>query len=411
MEGWANLGAAFGGDSEKSYQEGLALGAKTEDALAAARERVEKNAARARMAQELRATGLDENTANAASTALTAGASLTDPIQLMLKNQEFGFRAKAGDPNVSLDEGNRALLGVASGPVEPIYKVGNRAFNKFDTPENIEDLGAVFGSEHAPADRVQWAEYLAGLTPEERNQRLVWDKNFQQVREVNQVPTLVTRTDSGAPAQAPLSTLPDTSGAAAEIERSKAVGRGTGEAQMGLPQALARFNNQTAQTDLVMSEIDKALADNSVLTTGPIGKATGWIPGTPAADFQNRINTIKANVGFQQLQQMRYESPTGGALGQVAVQELQFLQAALGSLDTAQSPAQMAEMLQQVRQRYDSFKKAAAADYAAAQAKAGAVPGAPGAAPPATPQGGEAKVLGGKKYVKINGQWFEDDGT
>jgi hypothetical protein len=187
------------------------------------------------------------------------------------------------------------------------------------------------------------------------------------------------------PAVVPLDAV---AGNSAEIERAKVVGKGTGEAQLALPQALARFTNQTAQTDLVISNIDKALQEASVWTAGPIGQAIGWVPGTPAFDFKNRIDTIKANVGFQQLQQMRYESPTGGALGQVAVQELAFLQSALGNLEQAQSPAQLTEMLGQVKTRYEQFKAAALADFDSAQKKA-QQPLTPNAA---APQPVEARV-------------------
>ena len=109
------------------------------------------------------------------------------------------------------------------------------------------------------------------------------------------------------------------------------------------------------------------------------------------------VDGIKANVGFQQLQQMRYESPTGGALGQVAVQELNFLQSALGSLDTAQDPTQLVDNLKKVRDHYARFKEYAAQDYEIAQERAqrhlpaeAAAPAAPAA--PVAPQPVEARI-------------------
>ena len=62
---------------------------------------------------------------------------------------------------------------------------------------------------------------------------------------------------------------------------------------------------------------------------------------------KNRIDglalatTIKSSIGFDRLQQMRDESPTGGALGQVSELELITLQATLGSLDLDQSEEQL----------------------------------------------------------------------
>ena len=58
----------------------------------------------------------------------------------------------------------------------------------------------------------------------------------------------------------------------------------------------------------------------------------------------------KANIGFDRLQRMRDESPTGGALGQVAVKELDALQASLGSLDTSQSSDQLLRNLERLEQ-------------------------------------------------------------
>jgi hypothetical protein len=46
---------------------------------------------------------------------------------------------------------------------------------------------------------------------------------------------------------------------------------------------------------------------------------------------------------------MRQASPTGGALGGVAVEELKMLQSALGNLDTNQSPEKFANELRKVK--------------------------------------------------------------
>jgi hypothetical protein len=66
---------------------------------------------------------------------------------------------------------------------------------------------------------------------------------------------------------------------------------------------------------------------------------------------------VQANIGFQELAAMRAASPTGGALGQVAVRELEFLQASLGSLDSAQSPDELKKNLKQVKVHFNNWKK------------------------------------------------------
>ena len=47
--------------------------------------------------------------------------------------------------------------------------------------------------------------------------------------------------------------------------------------------------------------------------TGIVGKMRSWFGENPANDVANRIGTIKANIGFKQLNDMRQSSPTGGA--------------------------------------------------------------------------------------------------
>ena len=59
--------------------------------------------------------------------------------------------------------------------------------------------------------------------------------------------------------------------------------------------------------------------------------ATGWgdllsmVPSTEAAQLKALLDTIKANVAFTALQEMRANSPTGGALGNVSNVEIELL--------------------------------------------------------------------------------------
>jgi hypothetical protein len=103
----------------------------------------------------------------------------------------------------------------------------------------------------------------------------------------------------------------------------------------------------------------------SPLTTGIGGAVTGVIPGTSAVDLRKKIDTIKANLGFAELSAMRQSSPTGGALGQVAVQELEMLQSTVASLDTLQSSGALLEALNKVDQHLNNWQ--AAVDKAAAR--------------------------------------------
>ena len=90
-------------------------------------------------------------------------------------------------------------------------------------------------------------------------------------------------------------------------------------------------------------------------TTAGVGGITANIPMTQGRDLSAKLQTIKANLGFDRLQQMREASPTGGALGQVAVQELQALQSTVASLDQMQSPQQLRNALGKIEQHYANW--------------------------------------------------------
>lgn len=91
-------------------------------------------------------------------------------------------------------------------------------------------------------------------------------------------------------------------------------------------------------------------------TVGVFGKPAGYLPGTVATDFKNDVNTLIANITFGELTAMREASKTGGALGQVSDRENQLLGAALGSLNTSQSPASFRKNLQKIEDSINRWK-------------------------------------------------------
>lgn len=136
---------------------------------------------------------------------------------------------------------------------------------------------------------------------------------------------------------------------AAEISRSE---RG-GELNAQKSQYAAQKRDNTLQfVNTALSQIEDL--DGGAL----IRVATAKIPGTDAYDFAKTIDTIKANIGFEELQAMRAASPTGGALGQVAVQELNALQSILGSLDIGQDREQIRTNLQSIQKRLNGWANA-----------------------------------------------------
>jgi len=85
------------------------------------------------------------------------------------------------------------------------------------------------------------------------------------------------------------------------------------------------------------------------LTAGPVGAVAGFIPGTSAFTLKEEmVKTLGGNIAFDRLQQMREESKTGGALGQVAVQELDALRGSLGALNSSMNPQDLQRNLDRV---------------------------------------------------------------
>lgn len=129
------------------------------------------------------------------------------------------------------------------------------------------------------------------------------------------------------------------------------------------PKARARLESQLKSADGVMSKVDSALENISGLTTGLGGSVLSAVPGTPAYDLKSTVLTVKANLGFDRLQQMREQSPSGGALGNIAVAELEALQSTISSLDLNQSGEQLRENLIAIKRHYENYKNAVESYY------------------------------------------------
>ena len=219
-----------------------------------------------------------------------------------------------------------------------------------------------------PAGVVEF-EHMAGaggLTPEQRARAarvsLGLDSRAGQgrVTMVNNVPTWTGIGDDGQPFQIPLSSLGSEAAAAGQVKQAEALGSGRGQAQAdreaGAPQRAERARQTITNIDNVLSAVDAAAAKIDWNTTGFVGNATKNIAGSPAHDLQQQLLTIQANLGFDRIQQMRESSPTGGALGQVAVQELNALQASVAALAQSQSDAQLRDNLQKVKTHYTNWR-------------------------------------------------------
>lgn len=107
-------------------------------------------------------------------------------------------------------------------------------------------------------------------------------------------------------------------------------------------QAESRQNQTATQAGTVTQDAGIALQAIGELQglsadDGPLGanirRAQAGIAGTPEYRIQRFVNSALANVGFDQLNQMRQNSPTGGALGNVTELQLRQLESVLGQYD------------------------------------------------------------------------------
>lgn len=123
----------------------------------------------------------------------------------------------------------------------------------------------------------------------------------------------------------------------------------------GEEQTEARLAQEERQANIVIEDIDRSfelMEEATLPTTGVAGEVLSNISGTASRDIRGLLDTIKSNVGFDKLQQMRNASPTGGALGQVSERENILLQSTLGNLEQSQSKEQFKRNLTRLRGIY-----------------------------------------------------------
>lgn len=245
-------------------------------------------------------------------------------------------------------------------------------------------LAAITKTDNTPSTVKEW-KYYNSLPPAEQD-RFLQMKRAQQV--INLGGTQVVRGPSGGIAESYTVTpkpqdMPDFKSEVKSAEKTAEL-QATKEAQR--PKAEAALSGLKQQAKLVIGTIDKALAASSGWSTG-YGHYLAGLPNTEARKLDNYLNTIKANIGFDKLQQMRENSPTGGALGQVSDTENKLLQAVNGTLDPMQ-PDQLKEDLNQIKLLYPQViaerERAFNQDYSAS--------GDMSPAPPSTDPGLEAEL-------------------
>lgn len=126
-----------------------------------------------------------------------------------------------------------------------------------------------------------------------------------------------------------------------------------GEGEEGEAERQARLIGSLQTVDNTLATADKALgiSEDYWKFTYPLAQ---FVPTTNAMELATYVTTLQSSLAFDRLQQMRDQSKTGGALGQVSNIELGLLQASVAALNPASSNFE--EQLKTVRRSYENFK-------------------------------------------------------
>lgn len=183
------------------------------------------------------------------------------------------------------------------------------------------------------------------------------------------------------------------------IQRGEfAQGRGKDDADFvsKYPKVQSSFSAFNRKTDDLIGTIDRAISKVGPNTTG-WGALLASMPQSEARALQGDIQTIKANLAFNELQDMRNNNPTGGALGAVTERELDLLSSTQAAIDQLLEGKQLKENMQLVRQNMAEIKRIREQGFVEDQARYRSL---------ATPSGAD----GGASLQQRGGQRFLESG-
>ncbi len=291
------------------------------------------------------------------------------------------FSTGSVDPMATGDFERQPSRELAAIPARYQSLIETYAQTKPPVKDFISTIGNVLksdrlGRNQLPMSVKEW-EYYQGL-PDEDKPRFMKLRRAPTTRDVGDRLIVFPHGEPGYQIKkgVPPQDVPHLQG---EQEASKTVGRAKGSVEAtkspGTPEFIkeqkrissirARGVTQEASTDRRIGFINDAIKilKDTPSAAGMFGKAIKGIPspvpGTqnPAFTLSELLKSIKANIGFDELQKLREMSPTGGALGQVAVQELEYLQALLGSLEQGLDDKTLIKNLSTMRDRLLELQK------------------------------------------------------
>lgn len=245
------------------------------------------------------------------------------------------------------------------------------------------------GQSSRPSAVKEW-DFYSNLPPELQQRYLEMKRNPNFfVKDVNQVPTVVHPTVGVGTSVNPLSTQTSENAAAQERKRNEATGAEVGKAEGAIQGGIETKGANAVGVENLL-DIAEPLID--VATGSGVGNAADKVAAyfghaTDGAEAINSLKTLQASL----IQSMpRLEGPQSDADRQLYVE-------AAGQIGDPKVPA--------------PIKKAAVKTVRAIQTKYKQRAGMQDTPPAQASQSQERKSIGGKTYVQINGDWYEDDGT
>lgn len=162
---------------------------------------------------------------------------------------------------------------------------------------------------------------------------------------------------------------------------------------------------------LVTGTIDAAIKsiDEGIIPRAGVGSVLSGVPQTPQFGLAQKLKTIQANIGFDELQSMRENSPTGGALGAISDKENELLSLVRGSVVQGLDPMELKDNLRRIKQLYGEVlqerQEAYQRDYSGVPTRA---KGSAYSQPQQQTQGNR-KTIGNRSFFQdANGNWFEE---
>jgi len=117
-----------------------------------------------------------------------------------------------------------------------------------------------------------------------------------------------------------------------------------------------RTQSQIKALDDMIGTAKQAMEAADRSWSGPYDLAK-FVPNTSAMELAGYVKTMQSKLAFDRLREMRENSKTGGALGQVSNIELDLLKANLTALDPAAGDPVFKAQVQKVIKHYEGLKK------------------------------------------------------